>query len=512
MWTAIYARLSKDRAGESENIEIQKAECVEYAAEKGWEVVGPPFEDNDISASRYSTKPRPGYQALLESIRAGQVEAVLVTEMPRLYRRIEELLELLHLAETTPLRRIEPVEGNGYDLSTGEGVHNAVSAVNNAVLESRKISDRTKRKKKAQARNGVFSGGPRPFGYSWTPAVKDRAGKVLEPSRLQVVQREAEMIRQVANKLLGGKSLRSVTYELNQAGWRTIRGNYWRPSNLRRVLTSHRIVGVRVHHGVEYPATWPAILDRETWEELQLLLNAEARFTGAARKGGRTYLLTGMVFCGYCQQEGELGTIPMIGYGSRDKGGPARRRYYCKATDDRGLRSGCGKVARLAEPVEALVSDAVLEMLESERMAKLLADTTEPEELAGLLREHQEHKLRLEEVRAAYASGRLGMEDMLSIRAMIEEAMDGIRRRMAKLQSGRALASVPMGQSYRQAWDKGDLDWRRSLVALVVEKVILHPGRPGAHRWPDDDNLELLERTGRQWQFDPDKVEIRWRV
>jgi len=93
MRTAIYARLSEDEAGEGENVEIQKAECADHAAEKDapWEVVGM-FEDNDISASRYSTKPRPGYLALLASIRAGAVEAVLVTEMPRLYRRLEELL------------------------------------------------------------------------------------------------------------------------------------------------------------------------------------------------------------------------------------------------------------------------------------------------------------------------------------------------------------------------------------------------------------------------------------
>jgi DNA invertase Pin-like site-specific DNA recombinase len=54
---------------------------------------------------------------------------------------------------------IQTTSDSGYDLATGVGIHNAVSAVNNAVLESRKISERTKRKKKAQAKAGVYSGG-----------------------------------------------------------------------------------------------------------------------------------------------------------------------------------------------------------------------------------------------------------------------------------------------------------------------------------------------------------------
>src|SRR3712207_9143163 len=63
--------------------------------------------DDDLSASRYSTKPRPGYAALLADITADRVEVIVVTEMTRLYRRLEELLELIRLAETTALRSEE---------------------------------------------------------------------------------------------------------------------------------------------------------------------------------------------------------------------------------------------------------------------------------------------------------------------------------------------------------------------------------------------------------------------
>lgn len=496
MRTAIYARLSKDWAGESSNVELQKAEGAEHAESKGWEVVGT-FEDNDISASRYSTKPRPGYLALLSSIRAGTIEAVLVTEMPRLYRRLEELLELIRLAETTPLRHIEAIDGGGYDLSTGEGIHNAISAVNNAALESRKISDRAKRKKKAQARNGAFAGGTRPYGY--------------EPDGVTVREAEAEVVRWAAAELLKGRGIRSLVAEMNRKGLRTAKGHAWRPLNLRRILTSKRIAGIRVHNGAEYPAAWPALLDAETWERLQLFLNAEARMVGANRKGGRRYLLTGMVFCGRCGGEG-MAKATMIGYGKRDhRDLEPRRRYYCKRTDDRGFEVGCGQVARLAEPVEALVAEAVLDVLDSPRMAEVLGASVQQEEIAELVSAYQDRKLKLDDLVADYASGLLNREQLAQAKAIVEDAMDDLRLRMDKLSSGRALAALPVGRSIREAWAAADLEWRRSLVRLVVERIVLQPGRPGARRWPADGS-DLAERVGRQWHFDPGKVEIHWKV
>src|SRR6266508_2634950 len=496
MRTAIYPRLSRDWAGESENIEIQRAECTEYAEEKGWTVVGV-FPDNDISASRYSTKPRPGYLSLLAAIRAGTVEAVLVTEMPRLYRRLEELLELIRLAESTPLRHIEAIDGGGYDLSTGEGIHNAVSAVNNAALESRKISDRAKRKKKAQAKNGAFAGGARPYGY--------------EADGVTTRETEAEVIRWAASELLAGRGLRSLVAELNRKGLKTAKGHDWRPLNLRRILLSKRIVGIRVHNGAEYPAAWPAVLDTQTFERLCLVLTTGVRMNGANRKGGRSYLLTGIVFCGRCGGEGRA-KAQLIGYGKRDhRDLQPRRRYYCRATDDRGVQVGCGQVTRLAAPVEALVSEAVLEMLDSPRMAEVLGAAAQNEELAELVSTYQDRKMKLDDLVADYASGLLNREQLAQAKTIVEDAMEDLRRRMDKLSSGRILAALPAGRSVREAWASADIEWRRSLVSAVVERVVIYPGRPGPRRWPTDDS-DLAKRIGRQWHFDPGKVEITWKV
>jgi site-specific DNA recombinase len=105
-------------------------------------------------------------------VRRGEVEIIVVTEMTRLYRRLEELLELIKMAESTRLRGIWTTDGVGYDLSTPEGIHAAIAAVNNAMLESAKISKRTKRKQRARAKAGRHHGGVR--SYCYEPPVKRR--------------------------------------------------------------------------------------------------------------------------------------------------------------------------------------------------------------------------------------------------------------------------------------------------------------------------------------------------
>jgi DNA invertase Pin-like site-specific DNA recombinase len=69
---AIYARLSQDRGKLSENVDIQIEEAREYFAGQGWPVDERLiFSDNDISASLFSDKERPGWLDLLAAIRAG---------------------------------------------------------------------------------------------------------------------------------------------------------------------------------------------------------------------------------------------------------------------------------------------------------------------------------------------------------------------------------------------------------------------------------------------------------
>jgi site-specific DNA recombinase len=492
----IYARQSQYRGGGlSPNCEIQVAECQEWADEGAHRVVGI-FKDVDISASQYSTRPRKDYERMLEGLRRGEAEGVVVTEMPRLYRRLEELLDLIQMATTTRLQHILTTDNSGYDLSTGEGVHNAVSAVNNAALESRRLSDRIRRKKRAQARRGRYAGGPRPYGFEG--AIRDEHGNVINRHRIGVaiIEHEADVIREVVARLIAGESMRSIVTLLNERGERTSTGKLFEMTNLKRLVTSKRVIGVRTHDGVDYPAEWPAILSREEWEQVQLILRSEKALEERREARSRRHLLTGFLECGVCgakltgRRRGRDGTLHLI--------------YSCQVHDTRGRRKGCGRLSRSAEPMNELITEAVLYRYDSPELAAALAGTDESEGVKTLLTTYNAQKLKLNQLVEDYATGLLNREQLALAKAIVEDSLEKTRSQLSEMQTGRALAAVPAGQSVREAWEAADVDWRRSLIELVVEKVIVHPGRPGGRRWKD--------ASGREWSFDPEKIEIVWKL
>jgi site-specific DNA recombinase len=491
MDTFTYQRLSQDRYGTSPNCAIQERENREYAEAHGDVIVGS-FRDNDISISkegRRKTRPRVGYPRMLSAIEIHQRPCkIQITEMPRLYREIDELLELIESARHTQLMRIETTSGAYYDLSTGDGIRAAIIAVSTAALESRRISDRVKRIRKSDAEQGRPHGGSRAYGY-------DKTGLV-------VIQHEAAVIRECVECFLNNWPIHSIVRDLNQHKIPTAGGGKWTATKLRRMLTSPRIAGIRVHLGVEHPGQWEAIISPETRQQVLAKLQAAERFKGANKKGVRSYLLTGFIYCGLCGK-------PLLGSGGQyGRRGHTGRRYRCKKINNYGLEYGCGQISRLAEPVELVVSDAVLTRYSSPEFAAALTDTPDPTEdanFSSLAAEDAQHKNSLRQVEEAFTSGRIDIDTMLRLKGDIERRLEAVRAQMAKYETGRLMLSLPTEGMLHKAWDEADLDQRRQLVALLVERVVLMPSRRGGSLWTH-------EVSDRRFVFDPSAVKIVWRV
>lgn len=479
----ILARRSKAEAKNQTvpSCEAQIAECSVWADEHNFAVRGV-FKDN-LTASRFSAKDRPDFLRMMNLLREGEAEAVLVTEQSRLDRQIWNILELIELARVTPFKMIVKVrDDETLDLSTESGINRVIDQANRDRHESELISQRVRARKKVHATDGRFDGGPRPFGY--------------EKDGLTVRESEAAIIRDCAVRILAGSSMNSLTRELNHRGIPTASGGRWQRSTLHVIFRNKRIIGVRVHDGIEYEAQWPAILSRADWEKIQLIL--DARHTRKTRTV-RSYLLTGLVVCGSCGAS-------MVGSG-HNVGGALQRRYYCVPEDSSGQARGCGKVSRMADPLESLVSNAVLYRLDSEGLAQAFGQATQDDDMQAALAEYQETKSSLGVLLADYyvERNKYAKDEMLKLKAELEARIEQITRKMERLDSTRILASVPFGKAVRGIWDSADLTLKQSLVGLLIEKIVVLPGRSGGTKWRD-------KETDREWQFDYRKIQLHWKV
>jgi site-specific DNA recombinase len=272
MKPAIYARLSRDRNGESTSIARQIEACRKF-------VDAPTYEDNDTSG--WSGKVRPAWERLLSDIEAGRVDTVYSYALDRVARRPQEIERLL----ATGCRLVTIRDNLDSETASSELFIRILAAV--AKMESDNTSARIRSKHDELRQNGKFSGGRHSMG--------DKEG-------------ERVLIRNAARDLIAGKSLRSVAL----AWVRDV-------TTVKRVLLSPRMVGRRwVGSGLSPQGMDPVLTDEE-WNKVRSILTDPKR-----KKQGRpaTHILSGILRCGKCgsRMTARRSTTKALYVCSREKG------------------------------------------------------------------------------------------------------------------------------------------------------------------------------------------------
>ena len=443
-------------------------DCRKLAESRGW-TVAEEYVDNDVSA--YSGKSRPAYARMVADLQAGIRDAVIVYNLDRLHRRPSELESFVELCEQVGVRDVATVTAD-IDLGNDDGLFMARIFAAFAAKESGRRSARVRRKLAANAEAGLPHGGAlRPFGYA--------------QDRVTVVEDEAVVIRELVSRFIAGESLRSLAAWLNEKGVQTVAGGSWQTMVLRGLLRSPRIAGLREHRGeIIGQAAWPAIIS--TTDRDRVLARMAARqVTG--RRAPRTYLLSGLLRCG------------KPGCGSRlysqarhEKNGSIRRRYVCLSGPDHG---GCGKLTVVAEPVEALLTEAVLTRLDSTELADALAGKAETDsELAAVTEELASAMGRLEELAGLYAQELITAREWLTARAPIEARIKNAERARATITDTGPLAGlVGNGDRLRGEWQHLSIDRQQAIIKSVLDHAVIGPCTPGA-RTLDIDRVQPVWR------------------
>lgn len=370
------------------------------------------------------------------------------------------------------------------DLSTPSGrlVGRLLASVARAEVEMKGARHRLANEQAARA--GKPHGSRRPYGY--------------EADLVTIRESEAAVLRAMADKIMAGWSFKEVAWWANQQGHRTSLGKLWFPITVRNMLQKKRYGGIRHYKGTDYPATWKPIFDAETWERLQLTMRLRGASSG--RVEGRKFLLTGLLRCGSCGH-------PLNGSTKRDRaGGPLRRVYMCRVQGDTTRAGGCGKVRRNADALDDFITEAVLYRLDTPALGRLLAEQTpEDRKLSQLLSDRQAQQLRLDALVEDYATGLLSRQQLQRAKAAAERELGSLEAQIEALNRQRtATGLIPVGEPVRQAWERSESDnWRRTLLGMVIERVIVMPGITKPF-------FEL--RDGRRVRFDPSLIKIAWRA
>ncbi|WP_460691703.1 recombinase family protein [Mycobacterium intracellulare] len=449
---AIYARISVDADGKSLGVQRQLEDCRKLAAERGWPV-GAEYVDNDVSA--FSGKPRREYVRMLADLESGARDAVIVYNLDRLHRRPVELEEFVALCERIGVSQVATVTAD-IDLGNDDGLFMARIFAAFAAKESGRKSARIRRKMLQNAEQGLPHGSARPFGY--------------EADKITIRESEAAVVRELVGRYLAGQSLLSLTVWLNESGVAPAVAKTWQTTAVRQILRSGRIAGLREHRGeVIGEAAWPAII---TPAERDRVLARMAARSVTKTRAARTYLLSGMLRCGRCGNR-------LFSQARHVNPQNRVRRYVCLKGPDHG---GCGRLTVVAEPVEQLLTDAVLTRLDSPHLAKVLAGKSSPDrDVAALAAQVEKDQARLDELAGLYADGAISAREWIAARDPITARIAGARREIAAATDTTAVYELAgSGGVLRLQWPELGLDRQRTIIKAILEHAAISPGRPGS--------------------------------
>lgn len=454
----VYARISKDRAGEGLGVTRQEEDARRVAEQRGWTVVEV-VVDNDTSAAGKAT--RPGFERLLASLEAGSVDAVIAWALDRLTRNRRDTVRLIETCQRRGAT-IALVRGSDLDMSTPAGRLTAdlLAAVARSEIEVK--SDRQARAARQAAEQGRRSGGRRPFGY--------------DADGMTVREPEAEEVRRGYVWLLDGVPLRQIAVRWNAAGTippqvtREGAPSQWTGTTIRRCLLKPRYVGLSSLRGeVVGTAQWPALVDEETWHAAQAILRDPARIPSTRRD---QRMLSGLALCGVCGATVNAGG-----------GAPGRGVYRC---------SGASHVVRKLDPIDEFISAVVVERLSRPDAGRVFAERATGVGVSELVREANSLRQRLDGLSETYADGGLTLSQLKKGSERVRGRLAEVETKLAAATSGPSadLRALVTSAEVGATWDELETSTRRAVIGQLMTIRLYPPGRGVTEIRPEHVQIE----------------------
>ena len=342
MKAAIYARVSSDKQDVDLSISAQLKALREYAAKNSYEVVKE-FVDEAESGR---TSARPAFREMIALARrpSKPFDVIFVWKYSRFARSREDSIVFKTMLRKNGVQVIsinEPFE----DTPTGRLMEAVIESLDE--FYSANLGEEVTRGMRESASRGFYVASYTPYGYK---KVKVPDGSKERP-KLEPDPQRAPIVHRIFRDVLEGKGLIEITKDLNKEGIAGPRGKSWGKTTIHKILTNEVYTGtlvwgkssVRKLEPIQVKDAWPAIIDRDIFEKVRVLLKDRAPANLHPKRVASRYLLSGLAKCGYCGkalvgQEAKGGQFTYYVCGTLlKKGAGSCRAHYINSQKFEGL-------------------------------------------------------------------------------------------------------------------------------------------------------------------------------
>lgn len=272
---ALYARVStEEQAMHGVSLDAQRERLTQYARENDLTIVDI-YVDEGISARKRYTA-RPEFMRMLSDVKAKKIDVVLFIKLDRWFRNIADYYEVQAILDKYHVQWVATEED--YDTTTANGRLSLNIKLAIAQDESDRTSERIKFVFKNMVKEGRVISGSTPKGFR------------IENKRVVLDEKAVPMIKDMFNKVIDLRSTKATSrYIYDQYGVNID------VKSLKSMIQNRWYIGEA--YGIK---DWcPRIVDNETFELANKVIDTRAaRYDGT--RSDRTYLFTGLIFCGCC--------------------------------------------------------------------------------------------------------------------------------------------------------------------------------------------------------------------
>jgi site-specific DNA recombinase len=326
---AIYTRKSTERNLDLEfnSLDAQREACEAYIksqAHEGWRLIPDHYDDGAFSGASLI---RPALQQLLDEVRAGKVDIVVVYKVDRLTRSLSDFAKLVELFDQQKVSFVSVTQSFNTTNSMGRLTLNVLLSF--AQFEREVIGERVRDKIAASKAKGIWVGGSAPLGFKSVIRLIFRRYLELGSLRDLAEDLDRKVIRTRKKKLTSGKHRGGVRFGVGY---------------LAMLLRNRFYLGEVTHRGQIHPGEQQPILDRGLFNAVQDKLTASANARQLKLRASPS-ILAGLIFDEHGNRMSPVHT---------NKQG-ARYRYYVSHTALQGSGGGKSKTRINAADVETAI-------------------------------------------------------------------------------------------------------------------------------------------------------------
>lgn len=519
IWNAtLYLRLSRDDGDKEESNSItgqrellrdyisQRPELREYAVRI----------DDGFSGSTFE---RPSFQKMIEDVKAGRTDCIIVKDLSRFGRNYLDAGEYIEKIFPFLGVRFIAVNDNYDSLGDKKASDDLIIPFKNLINEAycRDISVKIRSQLEIKRKNGQFLGSFAAFGY-----LKDEQDK----NKLVVDQYAADIVRDIFKWKLEGVSPQDIADALNKLGvlspmeykrslgmkftssFKTNAKAVWSAGTVIRILKNPIYTGVLVQGKETTPSykihkritkdesEWTviedsheAIISKIDFDSVQKVLKCDTRRSPGGKAVG---LFSGMIFCGDCGASMVRKTVPA---------GEKKYVYYvCSAhKQDKSCSPHRMRDVALEEIVLDSVKQHIREVIDMSELLTITDTASLRTAQAQMVqrqldKKHEEYEKLQKLLISLYENlteGIIDREEYTRLKASFtsradeaEKQMDALRENLKEIQNHGTENAWMNEFTKRQGLTSLD----RAVVVALIDKILIHSNDVVEiiYRWQDE--------------------------